>query len=563
MNLKRFFDFDRTETLAGWSLFLFLAGLLLRLIKLGQVPFGVAEAGLAQNALDLSRGLGPSANGNLAYLALTGLSFYILGASDFLARLWPVLAGSSLILLPLVQRKELGGKVAFILTLALAFDPLLVAQSRLIGGSIFVLAGLLWGMSFLYRGRSVEGGLALALALLGGQSFWGALGVLLLMALVMRFVLRPAQVHCGESCPLKRLNLLHLGLTFALGLGLLSTSFFLAPRGLGNTAAGLLEFLQSFTLHDASPWYYPLFLLLAYSGLPLILGIAGMLKGALHAQLKVLLLALGLFLLLSFFAGRANGLYLSFVVLFLWLSGAQFLASLSRPVELPGLAVTALTVFMLVIGLYCGFMLTRMLAGQNWPGNLLPSWVGVLGGLAMLGVVYLLIGLGWSFELSKVAGLRAGLILLLLLSCAALFNGLDVRAEKNALQLNGGVLLLPNREDCQVLAEFDRASAFNLQEVRYSLPNNLDAEFRWFFKHLASPATNDEANADLILQVGEEAPVSSEAYRGMHVVLRRALAWEQCGVQDYLNFALGGRLKTADVKGSLYLKSRYFSGGNE
>ena len=123
MKLKR----DHYEKLL-WGLALIL-GLILRMVKLGDAPLTDWEAGNALQAFAWIRS-GILPNGSQAgYTLASSLIFFIFGSSNFAARVIPALAGSLLVLTPLLFRKSLGRWPALIAAFGLAFDPALAARS--------------------------------------------------------------------------------------------------------------------------------------------------------------------------------------------------------------------------------------------------------------------------------------------------------------------------------------------------------------------------------------------------------------------------------------------------
>ena len=71
-----------------------------RFWNLGAAPLIDSEARLASQALDLSRGEALALGAHPAYLVLLAALFGVVEASNGLARLFPALAGSLVVLLP-------------------------------------------------------------------------------------------------------------------------------------------------------------------------------------------------------------------------------------------------------------------------------------------------------------------------------------------------------------------------------------------------------------------------------------------------------------------------------
>jgi hypothetical protein len=136
---------------------LILLSLVLRIAQLDVVPLTVPEA---REALAAWRVVYPDAPGNpivsespLLFL-LHSLNFTTLGASEFTARIWTVLGGVALMLSPLLFRGLLGRARAFVVSLLLAFSPILLMSSRSDSPVIWtVLVGILalWGVYRYYE----------------------------------------------------------------------------------------------------------------------------------------------------------------------------------------------------------------------------------------------------------------------------------------------------------------------------------------------------------------------------------------------------------------------------
>jgi len=163
--------------------------LFLRLLNLGSQPLNEQEAGWALEALPSpaqtlqprsaqaeqsgqaqSSTPGPQSGPQPAYLILTRAAFTLFGDSDFTARLWPVLAGSALVLLPALLRRRLGRKAALVMAFGLAIDPGLIVVSRQAGGPMLALAFGLLALGFWEARRPVWAGILGGLALLSGPA---------------------------------------------------------------------------------------------------------------------------------------------------------------------------------------------------------------------------------------------------------------------------------------------------------------------------------------------------------------------------------------------------------
>ena len=283
----------------------------LRFLNLGTLPLSDFEATWALQALHVIQGLHPALGPNPAYVHLTSIFFFIFGATNFLARFWPALAGTALVLAPWFLRGRIGRIPALVLAFGLAIDPGLVAMSHLAGGPMLAVAFLVFTGLMWLEGHRAWAGLFAGLALLSGPSVWfGLFGLALAWALVTLLdrkapnpeggmdgidhsdaiegvppdetpdVPQPAPSGKEKRAfpPERYASSLAWGLGTLLALGSL---VLLSPMGLTAFVNSFVEFLRGWwTLSDTQIWQ-PLLALPAYEILPLGFGIAAAVRGIL------------------------------------------------------------------------------------------------------------------------------------------------------------------------------------------------------------------------------------------------------------------------------------------
>jgi uncharacterized protein (TIGR03663 family) len=127
----------RKERLA-WIL-LIAGALLLRVAALGSRPPHHDEAVHCDFAYNLLHGAGyrydPTYHGPLLFYVIAPL-FAVLGESTVVARLYPALAGTALVVLPLLLRRRLGAAAAWWTALLLAISPNLLYYSRFVRSDV-------------------------------------------------------------------------------------------------------------------------------------------------------------------------------------------------------------------------------------------------------------------------------------------------------------------------------------------------------------------------------------------------------------------------------------------
>jgi len=159
----------------------------LRFYNLGAYPLSGEEAKWAMQALQVAR---PALTGSdfvigpqPAYVFLTGVMFALFGSSNFLARFWPALAGTVLILLPVFLRSRLGRYAAIIMAFGLAIDPGLVTVSRQAGGPMMAVSfGLMALGLWIARNVVLSGSLAGLASMSGPVVFTGGISFALAWA---------------------------------------------------------------------------------------------------------------------------------------------------------------------------------------------------------------------------------------------------------------------------------------------------------------------------------------------------------------------------------------------
>jgi len=271
-----------------------LAAAALRFAALGQWPLLSGEATQAWGPWHLLQGGRPE---SLDYspLLFSGnlVNFAFFGASDAIARLWPALFGTLLVLLPYFLRDRLGRWGALVASSLLALSPTLLYFSRTLDGSIVAVVaalGLLVTIKGYVGSRRQEyiygGAVALALGLMSGAAFYTFLVALLCFVGYLAFTAqRGAESEERDDLSAawqdltgdKDLGFKAVGLIVVLLL-LISSALFLNPSGIQALLNLWGQWLRQFSPGSGeTTWFYYLKLLAVYETLPLLAGLIGLL----------------------------------------------------------------------------------------------------------------------------------------------------------------------------------------------------------------------------------------------------------------------------------------------
>ncbi len=181
----------------GLYILIGLLALGVRMVQLGNAPLSAAEAHEALSAWRLvsMSSLPITQPISAAWYSLTSLTFLLLGASDFWARFWPMVAGVALVFTPVIFRRELGQSAALLASLLLALSPTLMAASRTVDGTTLAALGLVVTLAGLRQmGENPTGrgwlvtGLGLGLGLASGPRFVSGVAAGLIALILVVFV---------------------------------------------------------------------------------------------------------------------------------------------------------------------------------------------------------------------------------------------------------------------------------------------------------------------------------------------------------------------------------------
>ncbi len=378
---------------------LLIIPLVVRLIDLGGRPLAPAEASTALRAWQLSQGHAPLLDAGIPLLfSLQTFTFWLLGASDALARLWPLLAACALIIVLLDWRPWLGRTSTLIAAILLTGSPLLNAFARRADGVAFAMlaaALMLAAWPRLQNGDRRGWGLLLgaaALALISGQAGFSAL--LAGLALLLWGLRRG---HNLPSWP----DLSHVTLALAILL-LGGTAFLRSIDALGLAALNLSDWLQAFTLRP-SAWLWSALRFIAGEPLLLPLGLAGLIWNLRQrSALTFVTPAAWLALLIALLQGPDAAGSRAVAALFLAPFAARFLLALRQQGEFALGDVEATLyaiVFEVLIALSVFSLITYSWAGES---SQLALLIGALVMALFVSAVFIFF-IGWRRMLSMAA----------------------------------------------------------------------------------------------------------------------------------------------------------------
>lgn len=522
----------------------------LRFLHLGALPLSDYEANWALQALRITQGLKPAIAPNPAYVHLTAVLFYIFGATNFLARFWPALLGSSLVPAAWFLRGRFGRVPALILAFGLAIDPGLVGMSHLAGGPMLAIAFLVLAALMWMNGQRPAAGLFAGLALLSGASIWfGLAGVGLAWIFGSGMGKKaPAQTEekagqIGTESNPARFQLKELQTPLFWGIGTLviaGSLFFLSPKGLPAFVASFTTFLRGWwTLSGVQLWQ-PILALPAYEILPLAFGMIGVVRGVLKRDADTLRLgiwALVALLLVLIYPARQNG-DLAWALLPLWLLAAIELARNidlkdSRRWELAG-TVTVVMAFLIF-----GWLNLASITTMDWSSSLVRTRLWLLAAVALLVVLsLLLVGTAWSMSVARLGGVYSGLIALTLFTIA-MATGAGGLRQPLTVELwqpeprTGRVDIL--LKVANQISDLNRGYPAQLPLTILKIDS---PALQWLFRDWQVQQVSElapDVTPELIITPSGNLSLAAK-YRGEALVLHESVSWDDISSADWLKW---------------------------
>lgn len=465
----------------GWLYWLaFLIALGFRIIQLGASPLTDSEATLALQALHIAQGKAPLLGPQPGYILFTSILFAIIESTNFMARFFPALVGSTLVFVPYLFREKIKPVPALILAFFFAIDPGLVALSRQANGTILAVTFLLFAWGMWRHQRAIPAGIFAGLALLSGSSLWSGLLTLGLTWLFLQGM-EPKRTANAESkivdpslvpaSPREASNLEYRPALIALLVTLLfgGTLFFLSPNGLSAWLSALPAYLKGWTAVSQMTPGRMVVAFFAYEPLGIFLAILSLLRGYRTKSRRILRtgLWLGVSLLLAIFYRQTSELVWAIIPL---LTLAAF--ELSRALNIfaeerveVGVVVLALMILLVYIwfdvskiGLDPASQLastTLPLFGRNIQISGAP-YVILLGAILIIILCVSFVAFGWSARTAWLGTTWSFVIFLGVYSLASAWGSSGLRSQ------NGLELWTPDQAPTQ--ANLLRASVDDISE---------------------------------------------------------------------------------------------------
>jgi len=334
---------------------------------------------------------------------------------------------------------------------------------------------------------------------------------------------------------------LRLALYWCIGTLVIAGSlFFLSPKGLPAFVASLGTFLHGwYTLSDVQLWR-PLLALPAYEILPLIFGIAAVVRGIMKrdtATLRLGIWALVALLLALIYPGKQTG-DLVWALLPLWVLAAM---ELGHHFDFAGKNIWEVAAAMVVVLAFVvfGWLNLASITNMDLSSDLAHTRLWLMAAVVLLIVLsMLLVGTGWSASVARLGMVWGGVILLTLFTIALTTGAAGLRQPLTV------ELWQPEPRTGRVdvlLKVATQISDLNRGDAA-QLPLTILAEdspaLHWLFRYWqvtdVTELAPDATPALIISPVGNLS--LSVKYRGEPLVLHEAGSWDKASPGDLLKW---------------------------
>jgi hypothetical protein len=564
----------------------FLLALGMRLFQLGAAPLTEVEAGWALQALGLAHGGVVTLGAQPAYILITSQLFSIIADTNFLARLFPAIAGSLIIGLPFYFRRWMGDstwlrRAGVVMAFGLAIDPGLVSLSRQAGSLMPAMAFILLVLACLYNRRMIWAGICAALALLSGMAFLQGLLILGLSWGLSRLTGRKlADLNPGEGnsepqiesipAPAVRAGMI----SFALTIFLAGTLFLRAPQGLGALAETVPAYLKTWIASSGIPILRLPASLLVYQPLVLVFAIIGVVRawfgtwGDDQRPRQVMMglsiwVAVGI-LLPFLYAGRQVG-DLAWALIPLWALaaieiGRSLVAEEDRITRIVAAASGLFLFVMAVVGWF------NILSIARFKVNVVIYWAVIVGAFLLGLIALLLVIAGWSAWAAKLGAVWA-LCFLLALQLISSSWGLAIVRQNGAQELwthpptTGQADLL-----MAILTDISTWNTGLRDQLEIVVLADSPA-LKWALRHFPNsrfePALSSTESPPVVITLkGAAEPSLAERYRGQDFVWRVYPGWQGVFPPDIINWLAFHQAPLGQDQIILWARADIFPGGS-
>jgi hypothetical protein len=521
----------------------------IRMIGLGQLPLSDHEATLGFQALHIFSSGAQNPTEQALYQNLTGILFFLFGASNFTARVIPAFFGGALAFSPFLFRKRMGTRNAVILSFILALEPCLLSFSRQADSTVIALTLFAYAMGFILNDRFLAAGICTGMMLLSGSTIWfGIIGVVL--ALLWKKLSDQglkAPAHKAESWKVNRPGFVRLLIALLVTYALISSVFFIRPSGMVGPVSDFLAFLKMWKFNYTSwPWssLFMGIVLLVYELFLLIFGAIGLAvrksqDKSLFGTMWRSLVVISVLTLLGPLLKPLNPSW--FVAVFCYFAsvGVGYILRIPRKDRGPFFIKIFIDAVLLVFAWLNYLWLLSNFAAQA--DQVTPRILAIFLSLAILAILLVLYVLGWNWQISS---LGLGWAVLIMVGIMTL------SMARRAAGFGENTTLEPYRSDANIADITPLERTFSDLLFRNALIKKNQGiavigqpgdSLKWVLKEFGQThyfeALPPNLSDAFVVTFGQDEPILAASYTGQSFDWYAIPDWRNFTVLDWLKWA--------------------------
>lgn len=527
----------------------FLLALFVRIFNLAFPALNDSEASLALQGFQILRSSSTQITAAPVYLAPTTILFFLFGASTFLARLVPALAGSFICLFPYLLRKKIGNLTAILAFFFLALDPFSIHLSRSADPAIIGITSALFLIVCVLDKKPIGIGIFLAGLLSSGAVL---LPILLCFTLGFFFYLFTQHQDLKNTISdySNGINWRLAFFSFVICFFVLGTVFFTRVNAITGSVMSLVAYfaelqtrLQS---HNPTQILLLLFGLLVFAPLGIFMGISGMLSGFKEKNRWIIFLfflwLVCLIITLINPTRRVVDLALSMIPLWL-IAAKQITGMIKFPKEYPWITMLFLG-FSLLLLLFIWLKVENLLLLTSGTADQQLSVVAILGSLVVLIITSLMVGWGWSWQISKFGLTSALLITLAIFTHGMIQRTISLDNDKDMNFLHSNPTFLEADLLLSTIEDISNQNHGIKHEIDISIVNYEKPSMIWLlrdFNHLAFQLVlppNDSPS--LVITNAQEVLQAPSEYRGQDFSWGVSTPWSLLSPNEWAHWLAFG-----------------------
>lgn len=528
-----------------------IMGIAFRFINLGSLPLSDIESSVSLHALSLISGEKSASISDQTFLSnIQAVFFFLLGNSNFIARLIPAVIGVLFILVPFLFRYLVNPKMMILLSFWIALSPTLVSLSRQVDSTILFLFSISIFFYFFIKQSVIPSAIFIVISILSGKIFL-MIFIPSLISLIYVYLFLNKQnnsiydqiIQLIYSFQWKKFSLYSIGSYI-----LLSTLGFIFPSQLSGVGYGISAYFNSFSQLS-------------------IVTLSDLVRGLLFYEIAAILFGL----IGTFFIIRKNqiaGLFITGVITFsivqivlmseksivmnvtivftLMIAGSYFVNQYMFIPRHLNSKILVVTLIALAILFFISLAFMSMFANsyQGEQENTLRIFF-IIAGFALIIGAGLLAGWAISWEIAGKSFLLLSVTYLLIFTTSASVNASGFRIPYQNEILNINPVPIENDLLIQTLESYSEWNYGHKKSIKIHILGNQPPSMYWALRNFDNISKGDviplDQEIDAIISNADQNLVQADSYRGQDILWTSKPAWGSMNANETTQWFLTRR----------------------